>query len=139
MKAILDFKRMILMGLMLFVSVGLFADSVNEENIAIKNTSDYNLNIAPLESGSYGMEIIEGAIGYITIVPPVGYTTSKPEVIEGGDNIGMDYNSRGLVIRFIAKKNGQTKLKVTLLAIGGGSKSIEIDITINIKSKMDKS
>ena len=136
MKPIFNIKKMILMGLMLFVSVGVFADNADEEKNSLSRSGNNNLIVSTLENT--GMDIWEGEEGTITIVPPAGYTTGAHDIIEGEDNIIIDYNSHGLVIRFIAKKNGQTKLKVTLLAIGGGGRSVEIEITINIKSKKDK-
>ena len=136
---VLNFKRMMLAGLMLFaVSGSVFADNVNEEKTSVNRSSGNPLYISASESDSYSMEVMEGEEGYITIVPAVGYTTNSFLVTEGGDCITIDNNSRGLVIRFIAQKNGVTKLKVTLIAIGGGSNTIEINITINIKSRKGK-
>lgn len=133
MKMFICFKKMILTGLMLFVSTGVFANSTNEEKNSLSRSVNNNLIVNTLENR--GMDIWDGEEGTITIVPPTGYTIYGHDIISGGDNIVLYNNSRGLVIRFKAIKNGQTKLNVTLIAIGGNGRTVEIEITINIKSK----
>lgn len=127
------FKKMILTGLMLFVSTGVFANSTNEEKNSLSRSVNNNLIVNTLTN--QGMDIWEGDEGTITIAPPNGYTINRHDITSGGDNIVLYNNSRGIVIRFKAIKNGQTKLNVTLIAIGGNGRTVEIEITINIKSK----
>ena len=81
------------------------------------------------------MEVEEGALGTITIVPPEGYTVDGiPEQISNGGSVQIiGGDSRGLVIRFIATYRGRTILRVNLFTIGGGSGGFTIDIVINIK------
>lgn len=133
MKMFICFKKMILTGLMLFVSTGVFANSTNEEKNSLSRSVNNNLIVNTLTN--QGMDIWEGDEGTITIAPPTGYTINRYDITSGGDNIVLYNNSRGIVIRFKAIKNGQTKLNVTLIAIGGNGRTVEIEITINIKSK----
>ena len=86
------------------------------------------------------MEIEEGAEGFITIVPPVGYTVDDLiSIIEGAEYVEIiEDDSRGLVIRFIAKFRGRTLFRVNLFTIGEGSGGFTIDIAIDINFSMGK-
>lgn len=144
MKAILNFKRVLLMVLMFaVVPLSAFANNANENN-SVNRNGDYSLFIpANPETTTYSMDIVEGAEGFITIVPPVGYTVyGEPIQIQSHDGGSVEIisdDSRGVVIRFIARYRGITILRVTLITVGEGSGGFTIDIVINVTLPKGKS
>ena len=137
MKTELVLKKMMLLGFMLMaVSINVFANNANEEKDSVNRDGDNSLSIsADPNVTEHFMEVEEGALGTITIVPPAGYTVDGiPEQISNGGSVQIiEDDSRGLVIRFIATYRGRTVLRVNLFTIGGGSGGFTIDIVINIK------
>ena len=137
MKTELVLKKMMLLGFMLMaVSINVFANNANEEKNSVNRDGDNSLSIsADPNVTEHFMEVEEGALGTITIVPPEGYTVDGiPEQISNGGSVQIiGGDSRGLVIRFIATYRGRTILRVNLFTIGGGSGGFTIDIVINIK------
>ncbi len=137
MKTELVLKKMMLLGFMLMaVSINVFANNANEEKNSVNRDGDNSLSIsADPNVTEHFMEVEEGALGTITIVPPAGYTVDGiPEQISNGGSVQIiEDDSRGLVIRFIATYRGRTVLRVNLFTIGGGSGGFTIDIVINIK------
>ena len=142
MKTELVLKKMMLLGFMLMaVSINVFANNANEGKNSVNRNGEYIFSIsANPGTTDYLVEIEEGALGTISIVPPVGYTVDGiPTQIPADGSVQLiNDGSRGLVIRFIATWRGRTILRVRLLSIGEGSGGFTIDIVINIKLPSSK-
>lgn len=142
MKTEFVLKKMMLLGFMFMaVSTNVFANNANEEkkNVNRSGEKSFSISVVP-GTTEYPVEIEEGELGTISIVPPVGYAVDEiPEQISNGGIVQIiSGDSRGLVIRFIATWRGRTILRVKLFAIGEGSGGFTIDIVINIKLPSSK-
>ena len=123
------------------VSINVFANNANEEKNSVNRDGEY-LFVIPADPSvtEHFIEVEEGVLGAISIVPPEGYTVDGilEQISNGGSVQIIEDDSRGLVIRFIATYRGRTILRVNLFTIGGGSGGFTIDIVINIKLPSSK-
>lgn len=138
MKAILDFKRIILMGLMLaVVSVGAFANNADEEKDQKTTNSivEESTNSSVVERSSQVVTIMDGAEDYIPVPIEEGYVFSPRDTYVAGDDPGCiswsDANARSLVVRIIANYKGRAILRLVFVSIDEGPTKI-IDIYVEV-------